>query len=148
MTDSVLVPFDGSSLARKALEYALDQFRDGTITVIHVVDLFEPGYGGGQEYESSYEPPMGTDEWYERADTVSDRLFEEARQIATDHDAEIETESDIGDPKTVIVDYVDEEDVDHVVLGAHGRSGERRPIFGAVAETVAGRATVPVTLIR
>jgi nucleotide-binding universal stress UspA family protein len=148
VTGSVLVPFDGSPLSTEALEHALTQFPDASITVLHVVDLFEPGYGTGGEYESAYEPAMGSDEWYERADRVSDQLFEQARETAAEHDAELDTESDIGDPKTVIVDYTETEDVDHVVLGAHGRPAERRPVFGAVAETVARRATVPVTLVR
>jgi nucleotide-binding universal stress UspA family protein len=148
MSKNVLVPIDGSPLSNKALRHALTEFSDASITVLHVVDLFEPGYGTSLDFETSYEPLMGSEEWYERAEDVSDQLFEAAEETATEHDREVTTESEIGDPKRIIVDFVEEEDIDHVVLGAHGRTEEKRPIFGSIAEIVARRSPVPVTLIR
>lgn len=148
MTRTILVPIDGSPLSRSALRHALANFPDASITVLHVVDLFEPGYGAYPDFETSYEPLMGSEEWYERAEEVSDQLFEDARDIADEYDREVRTESEIGDPKRVIVEYAEEEDVDHIVLGGHGRTDEERPVFGSIAETVARRAPVPVTLIR
>ena len=148
MTDHILVPLDGSPLSRRALRHALEEFPDASITVLHVVDLFEPGYGAYPDFETSYEPLMGSEEWYERAEEVSEQLFEDARELADDYDREVSTASEIGDPKRIIVDYADEEEIDHIVLGAHGRTEEERSVFGSIAEIVARRATVPVTLIR
>jgi nucleotide-binding universal stress UspA family protein len=113
-----------------------------------VVDLFEPGYGAYPDFETSYEPLMGSEAWYERAEEVSEQLFEEARDLADEYDREVSTTSEIGDPGRIIVDYADEDDVDHIVLGAHGRAEGERPVFGSIAEVVSRRATVPVTLIR
>jgi nucleotide-binding universal stress UspA family protein len=144
----VLVPVDGSPLSHKALRHALREFPDASVTALHVVDLFEPGYGAASDVETTYEPLMGTEAWYERADEVSEELLEEVRAIAEDYDRELETVSEIGDPTRIVVDYAAEEDVDHVVIGAHGRPEEARPIYGSVAETVARRATVPVTIVR
>lgn len=148
MTTHVLVPMDGSPLSFSALRYALQSFPDATVTVLHVVDLFEPGYGAGSDSDTTYEPLMGTDAWYERADEVTEQLFEEARDVADEYDREVDTTSDIGEPARVIVDYVEDEDVDHVVIGVHGRSDETRPVFGSVTELVARRVPVPVTIIR
>lgn len=148
MTTDVLVPMDGSPLSKQALRHALSTFPDASVTVLHVVDLFEPGYGASPDLESAYEPLMGSEEWYRRADGISEQLFEAAREIAADYDREIETTSEIGDPKRVIVDYADEEDVDHVVLGSHGRDDAERPLYGSTAEIVARRVSVPVSLIR
>jgi len=148
VTDTVLVPLDGSPLSRRALRHALKRFPDASITVLHVVDLFEPSYGAYPDFETSYEPLTGSEEWYARAQEVSEQLFEEARDLADEYDREVSTTSDIGDPERIIVDYADEEEIDHIVLGAHGRTEEERPVFGSVAETVSRRATVPVTLIR
>jgi len=148
MTRQVLVPIDGSPLSHKALRYALREFPDASITALHVTDLFEPGYGVYTDSETSYEPLAGSEEWYERAEEVSERLLDEAREIAAEHDREIATDSEVGDPQRVIVDYATEEDVDHLVIGAHGRADEARSLFGSVAEMVVRRATVPVTLIR
>jgi nucleotide-binding universal stress UspA family protein len=147
MTEHVLVPIDGSPLSYEALRRVLENSPDASITVLHVVDLFEPGYGVYPDFETSYEPLTGSEEWYERAEEVSEQLFAEAQELADEHDRSISTTSDIGDPRRIIVDYADEEDVDQIVLGAHGRR-EDRPVFGSVAEIVTRRATVTTTLVR
>lgn len=148
MTKNVLVPLDGSPLSYRALRHALAEFSDASITVLHVVDLFEPGYGAYPDIETTYEPLMGSEEWYERAEEVSEEILDEAQELAGEFDRELSTVSEIGDPKRIIVDYADEEDIDHIVMGAHGRVAEDRSVFGSTAEIVARRATMPVTLIR
>lgn len=148
MTRTVLVPIDGSPLSYKALRHALAEFPDASITVLHVVDLFEPGYGAAPDVEPSYEPLMGSDEWYECAEEVSDRLFAEAQDLAAEHDREVVTTSEIGDPARIIVDHADEEAVDHIVIGAHGRTDETRALFGSTTELVARRASLPVPIVR
>lgn len=148
MTNAILVPFEGSPLSRKALRHAAREFPDASITVLHVVDIFEPGYGDQSDIETSYEPLMGSEAWYERAEDISAKLLEEARELAAEYDHDISTASEIGDPQRIIVDYADEADIDHIVLGAHGRTEKTRSVYGSTAEIVARRATVPVTLIR
>ncbi|MFW6265865.1 MAG: universal stress protein, partial [Halanaeroarchaeum sp.] len=44
--------------------------------------------------------------------------------------------------------YVEETDVDHVVIGSHGRSGVGRILLGSVAERVVRRSPTPVTVVR
>lgn len=148
MSKNVLVPIDGSPLSFQALRHALRGFPDASLTVLHVVDLFEPGYGAYPDFETSYEPLMGSEDWYERAEEVSEQLFEEAEELANDYDREVNTVSEIGDPKRLIVDFADEEDIDHIVMGAHGRAKEERPVYGSITEIVARRAPVPVTIVR
>lgn len=142
----VLVPVDGSDLSWAALRFALARFPEADVTVLHVVDLFEPGDGGGGG--ATYEPFIGSDAWYQHADERGDRLLAEAEEVAADRDRTVETASSIGDPERVVVDYAAEEPVDHVVLGAHGRMDEDRELFGSTAATVVRRATVPVTVVR
>ena len=148
MTRTVLVPVDGSPLSSRALRYALREFPDAEIVAYHVVDLFEPDRGMDGELESSYEPMPGSDEWFASATKATDRLFAEVSEIAADYDRSITTDSDIGDPSRLVLEYATDEDVDHIVLGAHGRIDEVRSIFGTVAETVVRRAPVPVTIVR
>lgn len=146
MTNHVLVPVDGSPLAFDALRHALREFPDASITVLHVVDLFAPGYGTADD--TTYEPMLGSEEWYARAEDHSEALLDEASQLAADYDREVTTVSEIGEPGRIVVDYATEEPVDHVVLGTHGRPDAERSLFGSVADTVVRRAPVPVTLVR
>ena len=47
-----------------------------------------------------------------------------------------------------VVDYADEEDVDLIVMGTHGRRGLRRLLLGSVAEEVLRTANCPVLTVR
>lgn len=144
--ETVLVPIDGSPVSHKALRHALRQFSEASITVLHVVDLFEPETGSG--VDSAYEPLIGSEEWYGRAEERSEELLEGTRALAEEHDQNVSTVSEIGTPERVIVDFADGESIDHIALGTHGRADEERPLYGSTAETVARRAPVPVTIVR
>jgi nucleotide-binding universal stress UspA family protein len=52
-----------------------------------------------------------------------------------------------GDPVEVILNVIENEDVDLVVLGTHGRKGLEHTVFGSVAENVVRRSPVPVLTI-
>ena len=145
MADTVLVPVDGSPLSYRALRHALKTFPDAEVVVFHVSDLFDPGYGTA---DPLYEPLVGSEKWYAMEQEVTEQVLSEAEEVAAEFDREIRTESDVGDPQRIIPDYAEDHDVDHVVLGVHGREDEDRALFGRVAESVVFRAPVPVTVIR
>jgi nucleotide-binding universal stress UspA family protein len=144
MTSHVLVPYDESEGSSHALEHALEQYPDGTITLLNVIDLVEAGYSS---------PVDGTlpgfwEEWLENEKASTEQLFERARETARDSGVELETESVVGRPTRAINEYAKEHDVDHIVMGSHGRSGVTRVLLGSVAEGVVRRAPVPVTVVR
>jgi nucleotide-binding universal stress UspA family protein len=142
MSEHVLVPHDGSPQADDALRYALAEFTEGTITVLHVIDPSNTGYRAGAIM------PDFSEQWYEEAKATAATIFEDVREQAADHDSSIETVRELGRPSRTVVEFVDEHDVDHVVIGSHGRTGVSRILLGSVAETVARRSPVPVTIIR
>jgi nucleotide-binding universal stress UspA family protein len=53
-----------------------------------------------------------------------------------------------GDPAREIVRLADEEGVDMIILGTHGRTGLKRLLMGSVAEAVVRRAMCPVLTIK
>lgn len=146
MVDTVLVPIDGSPLSYRALRHALKTYPDTKITAYHVSDVFDPGYG--EDSDSLYEPIAGSDEWYAMEEEAATEVLSEAEAIAEDYDRDIDTESEIGDPQRLIPDYARENDIDHIVVGVHGREDEERSLFGRVAESVVYRSPVSVTIIR
>ncbi|MES3516135.1 MAG: universal stress protein [Natronomonas sp.] len=138
MTESVLVPFDGSDQSESALDHALRKFPDGSVTALFVVDL------GGINYGGVAPPEAVLSDLDERAgETVRDAV-----EIAAGHDREIDTETRRGQPAREIVGYADEGGFDHIVIGSHGRDGVSRILLGSVAELVVRRASVPVTVVR
>lgn len=54
---------------------------------------------------------------------------------------------EVGNPAREILSFADDTDVDHVVIGSRGRTGVW-VLLGSVAENVARRASVPVTIVR
>lgn len=142
MVDSILVPVDGSDPSRAALSFALEEHPDVDITAVHVVD---PGdfYGAGSiEGAATYEDVLQSHK--HRAE----ELLEEFRERAAEAGASIETDYLVGDVSSSIVEYVDEHDIDQIVIGSHGRTGASRVLLGSIAETVTRRSKVPVTVVR
>lgn len=142
MSKRFLVPMDGSPQSDEALAHVLTEYPDADITVIHVIDPVDAGYAAD---------PMGGDYWegwYEFAEERAEQIFEAAREQAAEHDREIEAVQDMGPPARLIVNYAEENDIDHIVMGSHGRKGVARVLLGSVAETVVRRASIPVTVVR
>ena len=137
---TILVPIDGSAQSTTALEYALDEFDPSEITLLHVIDPIEAGYS------ATASVPGYSEEWYQQQKKNAEDLFEEARAIADG--TEMSTATEVGRPSRVIVEYAEENDVDHIVMGSHGRSGVTRILLGSVAETVVRRSPIPVTIVR
>jgi len=142
MLSRILVPMDDSECAGHALEYALDNFPEADITVLHVVGV--PSMMMGDAVALSLE-----DDISEAAAERARPVFEAAREIANERDREIDTIVGIGHPARNILDRA--EDYDTVVLGAHGEDWSRathRFLVGNITETVSKRATVPVIIVR
>lgn len=143
MTSNVLVPMDRSPAARAALEFALEEFADDEITIIHITNPVEGSYFASEEDFYTH---------FERFEQESERraeaIFEDAQDVADGYGVTLRTDTHIGQPARAIVEYVEENDIDHVVIGSHGRSGVARLVLGSVAENVVRRAPVPVTVIK
>jgi nucleotide-binding universal stress UspA family protein len=138
---SFLVAYDASDPAREALECALDTFTGEDVTVLHVINPVDAGTAdemllpGMENYRA---------ELRERAE----ELLDEARKTAEERGVDVETETTVGAPDREIVRFATENDIDHIVIGSHGRQGASRVLLGSVAETVVRRSSVPVTVVR
>ena len=141
MTKSVLVPLDGSDRAEEALAYAYDEFPDAAVSLVHVINPARAGYGAQAGL------PSFSEEWYDEAEAAAEELFAEARDTAPES-VTLETATEVGQPARTIVDYADDNDIDEIVIGSHGRRGISRVLLGSVAENVVRRADVPVTVVR
>jgi len=139
-----VVAIDGSEESEKALEYAFSVFPDVETTIVHAIDPMETHYGEGQLIYS--------EEAYEGIKADAEELLADAEALAGEYDANVRTTTLVewrpNRPMDAILDYVDDHDVDHVIMGSHGRSGASRVLLGSVAETVARRSPAPVTVVR
>ena len=141
MGKHLLVPLDGSEQADEALAYAYEEFPDATVTLLHVINPARAGYGAQAGL------PSFSEEWYDEAEAAAEELLAAAREEIPETTT-VETATEVGQPARTIVDYADDNDIDEIVIGSHGRRGISRVLLGSVAENVARRADVPVTVAR
>ncbi|MDG5760215.1 universal stress protein [Natronococcus sp. A-GB1] len=156
MTRTVLVPTEGSPLSMKALETALTDYPDADIVVCHVMDPIGSGLSLLDVMRPTFDdgsPPGSVSpeywrEWHKRAESKAQAVFDDAREIAAEHDRSVETVLEFGEPDDVILEYAEGHDIDRIVMGSHCRTGAERFLLGSVAETVVKRAPVPVLIVR
>lgn len=138
----VLVPVDNSPQATEARTYAFENFSNADLIFLHVIDPIEAGYSAPVSI------PGHSEEWYEAAKEDAESLFDEVEEQANEIGVAVTTETEIGRPARIIVEYATDKDIDQIVMGSHGRSGVSRILLGSVAETVVRRSPVPVTVVR
>lgn len=128
----ILFPTDFSSLSDAALCHATALARDAGAKLI-IVHVEEPpaAYGAGEMY-------------YGLPDPDNDALVEMLEKIKPGGGVPYEHRMVTGDPATEICRLAEEEGVDMIVLGTHGRTGLRRLLMGSVAEAIVRRASCPV----
>lgn len=141
---TVLVAYDGSDPAQAAVEYAIKEHADKEIVLLRVVEvasgMTDAGINIIQERFREKPAKVKKEARKKVAEEIAD-LFEEA-------DLGFETEVVFGVPAREIVSYVENNDIDEIVIGNHGRSGVSRVLLGSVGEKVVRRAAIPVTVVR
>ena len=134
--ESILVPFDGSSGARSAVDHAIDLAR-GTDATLRFVTVVDYGVVAGGEFNAG----MVLDTIKEGEEKALESVVDEVEKAGVDvEDASVYVAS----PFRKIVNYAEENDVDCIVMGTHGRSGIDRVLIGSVTERVIRKTTVPV----
>lgn len=133
----LLVPIDDSEPSHAALRYAHETFPDSEITALHVIPI--EGYWGAFVDEPETIPG------YEKEREHAEVLLETAQDEV---ETGIETAVIAGSAAHQIVDFAGKGNFDAVVIGSHGRTGATRVLLGSVAEAVARRSPVPVTIVR
>lgn len=143
MVNHVLVAVDDSDPAAHALEFAVTEHADAKITALHVIDP-RSVYGavGFEDGVIDYGAVI------EAQQARAERLLDGMREHVDDHGVDIETDHVVGQVSRSVLSYADEHDVDHIVVGSHGRKGATRVLLGSVAERITRRSPVPVTVVR
>jgi nucleotide-binding universal stress UspA family protein len=147
-SESVLVPLDGSPEAEAALAYALE-LPNVDITLLAVIDPFDT-----DSEKIGYQSPIGragmpgySREWYEPTRELIGQRFVQAQAAVGAQGVSFSTHIEFGKPARSIIRYADKHEIDHIVMGTHGRTGLARLMHRSVSEKVVRCSTVPVTTI-
>lgn len=141
MYDDILVPTDGSEGTNKAVEHALDIAKkyDATAHVVYVVNT------------SAYSTLPADSNW----ESITAALEDEGKQATSEVVEEMQDAGanavpsvEEGIPHKTILEYADNNDIDLIVMGTHGKSGLDRLLLGSVTEKVVRASKVPVLTVR
>lgn len=140
MYDDILIPTDGSEGVQRAIDHGIDlaSQTDATVHAMYVVDTGDAVAIPEGQWLTIEETLEETEE--EAVADIEDR----ARQQNVDVSATVE----YGTPNKDIVRYAEENDIDLIVMGTHGRSGLDRVLLGSVTDNVIRRSETPVLVQR
>ena len=164
MYDQILYPTDGSTGSETAAAHVIELASafDATVHVLHVIDIRGGGLGlSGAFLDEDSQAMSGRspDEGYigkehdADMDEIEDELTAQAEELVETSAGSLEgidltTAVEMGTPHTEILRYADENDIDLVVMGTHGRTGVERYLLGSVTEKVVRLADPPVVTVR
>jgi nucleotide-binding universal stress UspA family protein len=137
MYDKILVPTDGGAGTECAVKRAIDFAKtyDAALHTIYVVDT---------KFNLDSSVPETLEILEETGKRAIDEVIQDAEAAGVDT---IEAVVGQGTPYQAIVDYVDEQEIDLVVIGTHGRAGVHRYLLGSVTEKVVRISTAPVLTV-
>lgn len=138
----ILVPTDFSDCSEAALAYGrhMAQAFGASLHVLHVVqDPYTQPWAA-----EAFPAPLGDllVQWEEQARARMVDSLPEAERASTT------VATQIGSPFFEIVRYAQDEQIDLIVLGTHGRGPLGHMLLGSVAEKVVRKAPCPVLTVR
>lgn len=138
--DSILLPYDGSELSKKALKKTLELKKGDPnvmITLLYVIPRYEEMLG------------------FFKTNTIEEKLYNEAGKIVLEGEnlayADGHTISTIveqGAPSDKVCEIAKGLGVDLIVMGSHGWRGVNKAILGSTTERVIAHSPVPVLIVR
>lgn len=135
--DDILIPTDGSEAARNAASQAImfAQQRDATLHVLYAMDMGDAGYVA---------VPSDIEQTRNRLEKKGQTFVEEIKELAVAAEVPCVTKVTANLPVQAITEYVDENDIDLVVMGKRGRSDPDKPLIGSITNRVIGSLDIPV----
>lgn len=137
---SLLVPYDGSELGKKAIEraVALRKADPGvSITLTYVIPRYEEMIGF-----------FKTNGIREKLHEESKRIVMEGKTYAGNNGVPVVALVEEGSPSKRIVETAKERGSDLIVMGSHGWHGVDRALVGSTTERVIAHAEIPVLVTR
>ncbi len=131
MFERILVPTDGSELAKKAGYEAVNVAKKigGKVIVTHIIDqkLTKP---------------------YDVLENQAQEYIKVIIDYALENNVECESMIVFGSPKYDIVKLTRKSEADSVMLGTHGKTGITSTLLGSFAQNVVKTIDLPITLIK
>ena len=139
----ILIATDGSELSLKAADFAgtLARALQASVSIIMVIDedvVISEAWGGtsAEDARRNIESRKSQEEIERTIGALGDLPSEPEKAVEMGH---------VGDQ---ICSFAEENGVDLIVMGSHGRKGIKRALLGSVSYSVVNQAPCAVTIVR
>jgi nucleotide-binding universal stress UspA family protein len=143
----ILVAIDGSNLADKSLDFALDLAKkySAEVTILTVVDLPSNSFW----VQGTTFAPISSQKYLEKLEKFHKKILTEAVKKAK-ASAQIYVTKRLldGRPAEKIIEVAKEGSFDLIVMGSRGLGGIKEFFLGSVSDRVADEAPCPVLIIK
>ena len=142
----ILYPTDFSEHSIAALPYAagLAQQNHAALHCMHIVDVPHEEYRTSEYMVPPEMPHVPKDKLLRTARVRLDRFITESLSGIDTVTSRVVS----GEPFEEIIQYAQDQEIDLIVVGTHGRSAASSMLLGSVAEKVVGKAPCPVLTVR
>ena len=139
----LLVPTDFSESARHALTYGTSFAREygAELTLLHVVENLTVGYAS-----DLFPVPMA--EVFQEISGYAKAELSKLAKVAREKDVAVVEQVVQGKPSAEIIRFAQEQKIDMIVLGTHGKGMLDQALFGSTTERVVRRSPCPVLTVR
>ncbi|MBY9082177.1 universal stress protein [Paenibacillus sp. HN-1] len=139
----ILLAYDGSKAANKALDRAIELAKVTPGSSLHVVHAFEfPRFFIGEALAPL--PASVNKDYYD----LAVKTTEEVKQRLTDEGLNAKVELLQGSPAETILKYAKDNEIDIIVIGSRGLGGIREFVLGSVSHNVVQSARIPVLVVK
>jgi nucleotide-binding universal stress UspA family protein len=140
--DRILIPTDGSESATAAIDHgiAIAERFDATVHALSVVDITAA--------TGTYDAGPGIPDLLDSLEEGCEQAVAAVEDEGENRDVAIVTDVVQGTPYRAIREYVDDEGIDLITMGTHGRTGLERYLLGSVAERTVRTSDLPVFTVR
>ncbi|WP_456471863.1 universal stress protein [Methanocaldococcus sp.] len=150
MYKKILYPTDFSETAKLALEHVKNmRYLDGEeVVILNVIDKSEEENLLSVIFKLFN---IGKKEREELEKKLKESSMEELNKIKEELESlgfKVKCKSVIGSPHEEIVKTAEEEDVDIIVMGSHGKTNIKEILLGSVTEHVIKKSNKPVMVVR
>lgn len=138
MYDDILLPTDGSPGAEAAIDHAVAQANQNSAVVhaVHVIEVTDMG-------DVTEDTGNTQNKLRSSARELLEPILDAAEKAGVESvEAVVE-----GRPHEKLVDYIEDNDIDLVVMGSHGKTGLSRILLGSTAEKVVRHSPAPVLTV-
>ena len=154
MYQKIMVPLDGSELAECVLPHVEAFIKDFPVATVALVKVLKPEalpvHGGA--YAVSPAELEKRDQYRQRLDAdkkgAAEDYLEKMKARLDSSGVEVRPEVLSGKVADSLKQYAEENQVDLIIIGTHGRSGVSRWVWGSTADRMLRSANIPILMIR